>query len=189
MTSQNTKKDVELKMAGGSVAVALLVFIFLHIITKETSRLRGNRLQQEKLEKCKKIQAEQREAIENYERQMNERIGREENEMYVRSNSWENASTDQRFSMYEHRPPLFRSRSDPVNQRNSFSFEPMHIAEMMRNDRAMNGVAGTPRSGAGMPFSGPGTPLSGRGTPQSEAMNYREWSLRRRDVQLSLMND
>ena len=76
MNSEN-KKDVEKEIARWSVLIALMVYIILRTLTRETSRLRENRLEKEKVEKSKKILAEQREAIENCERRMNARIERE----------------------------------------------------------------------------------------------------------------
>ncbi len=185
MASNNSKLNTEMKMAGTSFFIATLVFVVLKFLTSETKRMQTKRHKKEKRKKCAEIRAEQMQAMKNIEMNERSRISPFfERRSKSDSNLLQFCRHSQSFTLAGPQHSAYTPRSAPTNE-NIFNFDPRRIS------RSMSSSALTPPAEE---FTIPrSSSFSGRTKTVSEKKfgfsdNYKEWSLRRRDVEISAMN-
>ncbi len=175
MASNNSKFNTEMKMAGTSFFIATLVFLFLKFLTTGTKRMQNKRLEEEKQRKCAQLRAEQKQALRNIE--MNSR-SRSLSFFEYRSKSDSSllgfCHQSQRFTQAR---PQHSAYGTPMTTRTNediFNFDSKYMpsAEVLTIPRPAGFIEEN----------------TGGETTFGFADNYREWSLRRRDLEISAMN-
>ncbi len=189
MAHNNSKINTEMKMAGTSFFIATLVFIILKFLVSETKRLQTKRQKEEKIKRCAKIRAEQMQALKNIE--MNSRaklspsFGRRSKsdsdllQFCRRSQSFTYAAPSQ--SAYG---TVKSGRSASTNE-NVFNFDVKSISKVLSTGISCPSSKKIP---FGRSTSCPGGSKNASEKSFGFSDNYKEWSLRRRDIEISAMN-
>ncbi len=189
MAQNNSKFTIELKMAGTSLCIAILVFIILKFLVSETKRLQTKRHKEESRKRSARIRAEKIQALKNIEM----------NSLTKLSPSFEHQSkSDSDLLQFCRRSQSFTyaappqsaygtvksARSASTNE-NVFNFDHKSISNILStgisSPSVENGTFG--RS----PSCPAGTENASRNS-FGFSDNYKEWSLRRRDIEISAMN-
>ena len=186
---------IEHKIVFGGACVSMLIFIFLRTLTRATKRRQDKRLKKEKEQKQREILAQQEMAIQNSQQrlennrqnlfQSSRQTQSETTYRYHPSPIWTPLSVPGYLPGGEQRPrsprspflpsPISPDPFTPLPTPTVFNFDPQHISEF----ESFSFESNTSTSPRLSPSSG--SPNSGE--------SYREWSLRRRDIQLSQMYD
>ena len=183
MASNNSKLDTEMKMAGFSFFIAVLVFIFLKFLTSEIKRLQTNMHKEEKKRRCVKIRAEQIQALKNIQMKSQSRISPFACRIKSDSTLLKFCHQSQSFTLAGPQNSVNRTPQIYTNNENVFDFNSKRISRSMFTD------ATTPPD-EGFTIPGSVSFLGRTETVKSfgPADNYKEWSLIRRDVEISAMN-
>ena len=184
----NSQRDTtEIQIVSAGITIAIFTFVCLRKLTLDTANHRNERLTKQKLQKARKIQAEKDEVIKKYENWFSS---------YGFDSSAPLRRTPQFERSYSHEPRLnyptkgnlnmavcFRNTKKtsfskitpdtPASEKGRFNFEPHYIANFLKMQHCENDSV--------FPGSMPRTPFS-------PGENYKDWSLRRRDVQVMLMD-
>ncbi len=192
MASNNSKFNTEMKMAGTSFCIAILVFLVLKFLTSETRRMQNNRHKKEKRKKCAEIQAEQRQALKNIEMNQARTSPFLERRSKSDSSLLRFCHQSQSFTLASPKNSVCGTPSAKTpsakNNENVFNFDSKHISRVLstastRVSTPVTEVYTMPRS--------PGFTQRRQTVGEIDfgfADNYREWSLRRRDLEISAMN-
>ncbi len=170
IAKHNAHKDLtEIKIVSVGVTLAILTYICLRKLTQDTTKHRNERLKKQKMNRARQIQAEKDEVIKKYESLFSS-IEFDWTALMKRSSRIEDDfntpisfTRQKRISTSSYKSC---NNSQPSGQ-SRFNFEPHYIASFLKSQQTENATPNTPFS--------PGE-------------NYKDWSLRRRDVQIMLMD-
>ncbi len=176
----------EIHIASASAVLAILTYIFLRKLTLDTTTHRNERLNKQKMKKARKIQAEKDEIIKRYESWFPSEVFDWTAPMTRKPSMKRSCSHEPRLNSISksdlNMPVYFGIQKNTSlstmnvaspHENNRFNFEPHYIANFLnRQESGNDGV-----------FSGSKTD-----TPFSPGENYKDWSLRRRDVQVMLLD-
>ncbi len=180
VAKNNAQRDMtEIRIASFSAAVAILMYFSLRKLTSDTTKHRNERLNKKKIQKARQIQAEKDEVIKKYENRFSSNEFNWTAPMKTRPSFGRSYSAEQTLNMpicFQTQRKTSKSMNNaPSCEKSMFNFEPYYIEKFLKNQQFENDTA----------FPG-GTRVPD--TPFSPGENYKDWSLRRRDVQVMLMD-
>ncbi len=176
-------------MAGTSFCIAMLVFIILKFLVSETKRLQSKRHKDERRKRCAQIRAEKIQALKNIEM----------NSLTKLSPSFEHQSkSDSDLLQFCRRSQSFTyaappqsaygtvksARSTSTNE-NVFNFDLKSISNVLSTGISSPSIE---KSTFGRSPSCPAGSENVSVKSFGFSDNYKEWSLRRRDIEISAMN-
>ena len=189
MASNNSKLNTEMKMAGTSFLIATLVFIFLKVLTSETKRLQTKRHKEDKRKRCAEIRAEQMQALKNIEMNSSAKFSPFlERRIKSDSNLLKFCQLSQSFTLVVPKLSAYgavQSGKSASSNENVFHFDLTSISKVSCTGVSTQ-TAERPKCQRRISCPGDGKNVSEKKLGFSD--NYKEWSLRRRDIEISAMN-
>ncbi len=179
MASNNSKLNTEMKMAGTSFLIATLVFIFLKVLTSETKRLQTKRHKEDKRKRCAEIRAEQMQALKNIEMNSSAKFSPF---LERRSKSDSNLL---KFCQLSQSFTLVQNGKSASSNENVFHFD-LNSTSKVPCTGVSTQTAEQRKCQRRISCPGDGKNVSEKKLGFSD--NYKEWSLRRRDIEISAMN-